>query len=146
MRPYSVDFREKVVKAYERGDTSIRRLAARFDVSKAFIQRVLKQKKLTGHVQPKKQGGAMKSQLEKYSMQLAQMVENYPDLTLGEYCEYWGETYGLWLSTSTMCRALQKQQLTRKKRRFVALKQQLKECKNSEANIGSKSRTLNLTT
>jgi transposase len=146
MRPYSVDFREKVVKAYERGDTSIRRLAARFDVSKAFIQRVLKQKKLTGHVQPKKQGGAMKSQLEKYSMQLAQMVENYPDLTLGEYCEYWGETYGLGLSTSTMCRALQKQQLTRKKRRFVALKQQLKECKNSEANIGSKSRTLNLTT
>ena len=145
MRPYSVDFREKVVKAYERGDTSIRRLAARFDVSKAFIQRVLKQKKLTGHVQPKKQGGAMKSQLEKYSMQLAQMVENYPDLTLGEYCEYWGETYGLWLSTSTMCRALQKQQLTRKKRRFVALKQQLKECKNSEANIGSKSRILNLT-
>ena len=146
MRPYSVDFREKVVKAYERGDASIRRLAARFDVSKAFIQRVLKQKKLTGHVQPKKQGGAMKSQLEKYSMQLAQMVENYPDLTLGEYCEYWGETYGLWLSTSTMCRALQKQQLTRKKRRFVALKQQLKECKNSEANIGSKSRILNLTT
>jgi transposase len=115
-------------------------------VSKAFIQRVLKQKKLTGHVQPKKQGGAMKSQLEKYSMQLAQMVENYPDLTLGEYCEYWGETYGLWLSTSTMCRALQKQQLTRKKRRFVALKQQLKECKNEDVNIGSKSRTLNLTT
>jgi transposase len=146
MRPYSVDFREKVVKAYERGDTSIRRLAARFDVSKAFIQRVLKQKKLTGHLQPKKQGGAMKSQLEKYSMQLAQMVENYPDLTLGEYCEYWGETYGLWLSTSTMCRALQKQQLTRKKRRYAALLQQLKECKNSEANIGSKSRILNLTT
>jgi transposase len=145
MRPYSVDFREKVVKAYERGDASIRRLAARFDVSKAFIQRVLKQKKLTGHVQPKKQGGAMKSQLEKYSMQLAQMVENYPDATLSEYCEYWGETYGLWLSTSTMCRALQKQQLTRKKRRYAALKQQLKECKNSEANIGSKSRILNLT-
>ncbi len=39
MRPYCVDFREKVVKAYERGDTSIRKLAARFDVSKAFVQR-----------------------------------------------------------------------------------------------------------
>lgn len=81
MKPYSIDFREKVVKAYGRGDTSIRKLAARFDVSKAFIQKVLKQKKLTGHVQPKKQGGAMKSQLEGYSMQLAQMVENYPDWT-----------------------------------------------------------------
>ena len=70
-------------------------------------------------------------------MQLAQMVENYPDLTLGEYCEYWGETYSSWYSTSTMCRALQKQQLTRKKRRCAALKQQLSEFKNSEANIGS---------
>ncbi len=146
MKPYSIDFREKVIKAYERGDTSIRKLAARFEVSKAFVQRLLKQKKLTGHVQPKKQGGAMKSELDEYSIELTQMVENYPDATLGEYCEYWGETYSSWYSTSTMCRALQKQQLTRKKRRYAALKQQRRECKNSEANIGSKSRTLNLTT
>ncbi len=47
MKPYSIDFREKVIKAYERGDTSIRKLAARKDVSKAFVQRLLKQKKLT---------------------------------------------------------------------------------------------------
>ena len=52
MKPYSIDFRTKVVKAYERGNTSIRKLAAKFDVSKAFVQRLLKQKKLTGHVQP----------------------------------------------------------------------------------------------
>ncbi len=50
MKPYSIDFREKVIKAYERGDTSIRKLAARKDVGKAFVQRLLKQKKLTGHV------------------------------------------------------------------------------------------------
>ena len=42
MKAYSMDFREKVVKAYERGDTPIRKLAARFDVSKAFAQRLLK--------------------------------------------------------------------------------------------------------
>ncbi|PSB26237.1 IS630 family transposase [Chlorogloea sp. CCALA 695] len=124
MKPYSIDFRAKVVKAYERGDTSIRKLAAKFDVSKAFVQRLLKQKKLTGEVQPQKQGGRMRSQMQEYSTQIVQMVENYPDLTLSEYCEYWGETYGLWVSTSTMCRALQKQQLTRKKRRYAALKQQ----------------------
>lgn len=41
MKAYSIDFREKVVKAYGRGDTSIRKLAAKFDVSKAFVQRVL---------------------------------------------------------------------------------------------------------
>lgn len=115
MRPYSIDFREKVVKAYEQGNTSIRKLSARFDVSKAFVQRLLKQKKIKGHVQPEKQGGSMKSELHEYSTQLAQMVEKHPDATLDEYCEYWGETYNQWLSTSTMCRALKKQKLTLKK-------------------------------
>ncbi len=43
------------------------------------------------------------------------MVEKYPDATLDEYCEYWGETYAQWVSSSTMCRALQTEQLTRKK-------------------------------
>ena len=146
MKPYCVDFREKVIKAYERGDTSIRKLAARFDVSKAFVQRILKQKKLLGHVQPQKQGGGMKSELKECSKQLAQMVEKYPEATLGEYCEYWGETYGALYSTSTMCRALQIEQLTRKKRCSVALNAQLRECKNFEANTGSKSRTFSPTT
>ena len=130
MRPYSIDFREKVVKAYEQKNTSIRKLAVRFDVSKAFVQRLLKQKKLTGHVQPEKQGGSMKSQMHDYSTQLTQMVEKYPDATLSEYCEYWGETYGSWVSISTMCRALKKHQLTLKKRRYVVANVQQKECKS----------------
>lgn len=141
MKPYSIDFREKVVKAYEQGNTSIRKLATRFDVSKAFVQRLLKQKKIKGNVQPLKQGGSMKSELDGYSTQLALMVEKDPDATLSEYCEYWGETHGSWVSTSTMCRALQRQQLTRKKRRYVALKVQPIESKNLEVCIGSKSWT-----
>jgi len=67
------------------------------------------------HVEPENQGGSLKSALHGYSTQLAQMVDKYPDATLSEYCEYWGENYGSWVSTSTMCRALQKEQLTRKK-------------------------------
>ena len=106
---------KKWLKPTRCGDTSIRKLAAKFDVSKAFVQRLLKQKKLTGEVQPQKQGGRMRSQMQEYSTQIVQMVENYPDLTLSEYCEYWGETYHQWFSTSTMCRALQKEQLTLKK-------------------------------
>lgn len=60
MKPYSIEFREKVVKAYDSGGTSVRKIAARFDVSKAFVQRMLKQKQLKGHVEPGKQGGSMK--------------------------------------------------------------------------------------
>lgn len=130
MRPYSIDFREKVVKAYAKGNTSIRQLAARFDVSKAFVQRLLKQQKVQGHVRPEQQGGSMKSRLDGYSTQLAQMVQKRPDATLAEYCEYWGETYKQWLSTSTMCRALQKQQLTRKKRRYAVVSVPQSESRN----------------
>jgi len=54
MKPYSIEFREKIVKAYEKCETSIRQVAARFDVIKAFVQKLLKQKQATGHVQPKK--------------------------------------------------------------------------------------------
>jgi len=114
MKPYSVDFREKIVKAYAQGNTSVRKVAARFEVSKAFVQRMLKQQQLVGHLQPGKQGGGMKRELAGLEPQLAEMVEQYPDATLSEYCEYWGETYQQWVSLSTMCRALKKMSLTRK--------------------------------
>ena len=139
MKAYSIDFREKIVKAYAQGNTSIRKVASRFDVSKALVQKLLKQQKIQGHVQPEKQGGTIKSELDGYETQLALMVELDPDATLSEYCEYWGETHGSWVSTSTMCRALQRQQLTRKKKRYAAAKLQQRESKNLEVSIGSTS-------
>jgi len=44
MKPYSSELREKIVKIYEQGDISIRKVAARLDVSKGFVQKNLKQK------------------------------------------------------------------------------------------------------
>ncbi len=130
MKAYSIDFREKVVKAYEQGNTSIRKIASRFDVSKSWVQKLLEMKRTQGHIEPRKQGGGMKGELYGYEPQLAEMVEKYPDATLSEYCEYWGETHNQWVSTSTMCRALQKQQLTQKKRRYAALRRRRTESKS----------------
>lgn len=128
-QPYSTSFREKVVRAYQAGDTSVRKVAARFEVSKAFVQKMLKQQEVEGHLNPGKQGGGMKGELVDAQAQLVEMVEKYPDATLLEYCEYWGETYQQWVSSSTMCRALQKAELTRKKRRCAALKRPQSESK-----------------
>jgi transposase len=72
----------------------------------------------------------MKGELDGYEAELTTMVEKYPDATLLEYCEYWGVTYNHWVSASTMCRALQKQKLTLKKRHYAALKLRQKESKN----------------
>jgi len=138
MKAYSIDFREKIINAYSQGNTSIRKIASRFDVSKAFVQRLLLLKKTQGHVEPQKQGGGMKSDLDKHKIELAQMVEKYPDATLSEYCEYWGQTYDKWVSTSAMCRALQRQKLTQKKRRYVVANVPRKESKSLGVNFGRK--------
>ena len=52
MKPLPMELREKVVKAYKQGNTSIRQLATRFDVSKSFVERLLKRYQLTGDIQP----------------------------------------------------------------------------------------------
>jgi len=134
-----IDFREKVVKAYEQDDTSVRKVAERFGVAKSFVQKLLSLKKTQGHVKPKQQGGAMKGELDGAEAQLATMVAQYPDATIREYCEYWGTTYNQWVSTSTMCRALQKQKFTQKKRHYAAAKGKQKESKNSALSIGKES-------
>lgn len=130
MKAYSIDLREKIVKAYGKGDTSIRKVASRFGVAKSFVQKLISINKSQGHVAPKQQGGARKSKLDGYTAQLVAMVEKYPDATLLEYCEYWGTTYNAWVSTSTMCRALQQQKLPLKKRQDVAAKLRQQECSN----------------
>ncbi|WP_416666324.1 helix-turn-helix domain-containing protein [Egbenema bharatensis] len=130
MKAYSVDLREKIVNAYERGDTSIRKVATQFGVAKSYVQKLLLLKKTQGHLAPKKQGGTMKGQLDEYGSELTAMVQSHPDATLAEYCEYFGEQYNVWVCRSVMCCALQKQQLTRKKRPYAALKRTQSGCKS----------------
>ena len=129
MKPYSVDLREKIVNAYERGGTSIRKVAVQFGVAKSYVQKLLQLQKTQGHLEPKKQGGTIKGKLDKYGSELAEMVKSHPDATLSEYCEYFGEKYNVWVCASVMCCELQKQKLTRKKRLYAVAKRKQKESK-----------------
>lgn len=72
----------------------------------------------------------MKGRLNDYGSELAEMVQSDPDVTLSEYCKYFGEKYNVRVCASVMCCALQKQKLTRKKRPLEAAKQKQKESKN----------------
>ena len=100
---------------------------------------MLKQHQQQGHVNLGKQGGGKKAVLADYSSQLIELVEKYPDATLAEYCEYWQESHEHIISQSMMCRALQKLELTRKKKRSGAVKQLLTEFSSSDVNTGIKS-------
>lgn len=114
MKPYSIDLRERVVSAIEKGESSYRKVAQRFAVSKNCVERWVLQKRTQGHVIPRKQGGSISAVME-YKAQLMTIVEQHADATLAEYCELLFDETGLWVSQSTMCRTLQRLKLVRKK-------------------------------
>jgi len=116
MRPLSKDIREKIVNTYEEGNTSIRKVAERFRVSKNTVQKLVKQKRETGNINPQKAKGGKPSQLTGWEKEVTRMVEEHSDYTLSEYCELWEDRGGVRLSESAMCRFLGKLKLTRKKR------------------------------
>ena len=82
MKPYSLDLREKVINAIEKGDSSVTKVAQRFGVSKNFVQKLVTQKRTKGHILPGKQGGSMVSPVLKYKADLIAIVEKRNDATL----------------------------------------------------------------
>ncbi|HEY9768472.1 MAG TPA: hypothetical protein V6C71_08155 [Coleofasciculaceae cyanobacterium] len=74
MKPYSIDLREKIVSAVEKGDSSVRKVAQRFGVSKNCVQRLITQKRTQGHILPRKQGGS-KAFLRQFSPKTSKRVD-----------------------------------------------------------------------
>ncbi|MBP0028948.1 transposase [Roseofilum sp. Guam] len=132
MKAYSVDLREKIVKAHLVENHSIRQVAARLSVSKNLVHKLVKQQKTEGNVDLKRLGKPQFSYLTSVEAQeqVKTLVEKNIDATLGELCELFAELTGNWISPTAMCRCLQKLGLSRKKKRGVAVKRQHKEYKN----------------
>jgi transposase len=115
MSRYSLDFRKKIVETYEQGGTSIRKVAQRFQVSPDTVRRLLKQKRETGDLSPRKCGTKRKSILSQHEKAVLEIVEAQPDLTLWQYCEVIREKLDINVNTSMMDRFLKEQEITLKK-------------------------------
>jgi transposase len=124
MKPYSLDLQEKIVGAYEAGNTSIRKVAQLFQVSKSTVQALLNRKWETHSLTHRPATGGKPSQLGGHEAHITALVNDHPDYTLSEYCECWEEKTGVRLSESTMCRFLNQQNLTLKKHSGVVKPQQ----------------------
>ena len=105
MKPYSIDFRQKIIEVYEKEDISIRKLAQRFQVAKSFIQKLLKQYQETKDISPKIQGGSPPTKLQAEQLiALIEIIESNNDATLVELCDLLQEKTGIRVSRSTMGR------------------------------------------
>ena len=130
MKAYSIDLREKIVTAYLQGNTSIRKVAVRFTVSKSLVQKLVNQQRIDGNLQPKQRGKPQFSHLKNAESVLKELVAENPDATLVELCELFAVKTGNWVSRTAMCRSLQKLRLNRKKKQYGVAKQLQKESKN----------------
>ena len=117
MKASSIDLREKIVAAHLERHHSIRTVAQIFTVSKSFVQKLVKQQKIEGNIQPKKPGKPRLSYLTNAEVELRELVSEHSDATLAELCEFFADKTGNWVGRSAMSHALQKLGLSRKKKR-----------------------------
>ena len=123
MKSYSVELREKIVAAHIQKNISIRKVANIFSVTKSLVQKLVKQQKVDGNLQPKPRGKPRFSHLTNADIDLRELVEAHPDAILIELCELFADKTGNWVGRSAMCRALQKLGLNRKKKQSGVPKQ-----------------------
>jgi transposase len=117
MQAYSLDLRQRVVSAYERGTDSIAIVAERFSVSVGFVKKMLHLKRATGELAPLAHGGGRRASLTPRQRQfLGRKVRAQNDISLTELQSILQESEGVTVHVSTICRALSRLDLPHKKR------------------------------
>ncbi|WP_407646649.1 helix-turn-helix domain-containing protein [Gloeocapsopsis crepidinum] len=104
------------MEAKHKTNESIGQLAERFGVSYSFISRLLKRYEATVSVEPNPHGGGKPPLLNAQQIEiLEQLVQEDNDATLQELSVRLTKTIGVKASLATICRVLQRLELTRKK-------------------------------
>lgn len=111
----SLDLRKRIVKAYEDGEGSIRKLSKRFCVGTNTIFLLLKRYESTGVLEAVSPPGRTRKITEKEAVVLKQVIKKTNDLTLKELCLSLEEKTSLIVSVATLYRACERMNLGYKK-------------------------------
>ena len=115
-RPYSTDLRERALRACERGRLSRARIATLFGIGETTLYRWQQQARIDGRRTAKPARGGPPPRLDGRTLHvLRDLVREANALTLQEYAAQLAERTGVWVSGSTLCRALRRLGLLRKK-------------------------------
>ncbi len=117
-RPYSVDLRERVLGACERGEGSQEQIAQRFGVCPATVTNWRRIAREHGRRAPKPHSGGVGPRLDAPALAILRaLVAEDNHATLSEYAERLVVRVGVRVSHPVLCEALKRLKLTRKKRR-----------------------------
>jgi transposase len=114
METYSMDLRERVIRAYDQKVGTQEHVADLFGVSARWIKKLLKRRRETGGISPKPHGGGWTPKFSGAKLeQLKAWVEQHPDATLQELLDHSGVDG----SIMAVHRALERLKCRRKKSR-----------------------------
>lgn len=118
MKPFSEDLRARIVVVYEETELSYPQVAERFQVSESSVRRFVKHWRETGAVTPTRPVNGRHAKIDKEGGAiLAELVKMHVDASQDELRERLAVNTGTLVSQPTLCRALQRARITRKKRR-----------------------------
>jgi len=112
MAPYSMDLRKRVVRAWDAG-MDAESVAAKYEVSRAWVHRLVQRRRETGSIAPRTQTKFRGRVLAGQEARLAALITAQPDATLAELREALPTAAAL----STLWREIERLQLTVKKNR-----------------------------
>ena len=123
MKSYSVDFRQKIIDVYHNEPISQKAIAERFGVALSFVQKLIKQYRLTQNIAPQtyRCGGQLKLNPEQLLV-LAELIEANNDATLEELRYLLYQKIGVAISRATMGRMTKLLNRTLKKTLFPSAK------------------------
>lgn len=110
MRAYSMDLRERVLRDSDVGLRSVA-VAEKYDVSRAWVDRLKQRRRETGEVAPRAQRYGPQLKLGPHLHRLVELIREQPDRTLMEL----QEALGLSASLATIWRAVKRLGYTVKK-------------------------------
>lgn len=114
--PISDDLRARIIRFYEaHDDYTQEELAAEFGVSLSFLEKLLHRWWTTGSSAAHPHAGGKKRLLQAQEQTLRTLVAAQPDVTLAELKDQVAAQTEVVASAPTLCRALQRLRLGRKK-------------------------------
>jgi transposase len=136
MATISMDLRQRILKAYDRGDVTREQVATRFDVSLGMVKKLIQQRRACGNIAPRyDRCGRKPIILDNHRREMRVLLKKRPDLTLEEI----REQIGLTCTIQAIHYVLDDMGMTYKKR-LSALQSNLAQMSPEHGVLGAKSK------
>ncbi len=127
MKAYSLDLRQKILRACDQRLGSQRAIAALFGVSQSFVEKLLRRRRTTGDLAPRPHAGGRKARCDEAALACVRhLLQAQSDATLEELCARLHTQQGLRVSVPTMSRIVTGLGLPRKKSRSTPASETLR--------------------